>query len=464
MKLRSHLTSLRPLAAALSLALASGFTVADAAARVDFGPALARDFVPTAAVTNCDDAGPGSLREAYAGAANGDVIDLTGLTCSTITLTTGALIDSPLAENVTIVGPGKDLLTIDGSHANRVLVHNGEQLLGLAGLTIANGSYLGYYGGGCIYAYGDVALENAVVTGCTLLATNSDNAYGGAIYAHGSVQAVYSAITDSSATSPHGNSGGGAVWSRSVRILASTISGNTATGDGAHHARGGGVAVATDVEIGYSLFAGNTAGRGGGLYIFGASDNLFVFDSTFSGNHALSIAGGIYAKERPLRIANSTITLNTAWFDFGAGVYLGADADIQSTIIAGNTSSNGSPPSDLGGNDGVVTVTGANNLVMDSTLALPAGTITTDPLLGPLQDNGGRTWTHALLPGSPAIDHGNNINGFDIDQRVYDETVTQRGYERRAGAATDIGAFESGSPDTIFYDGFDDEAAFGPAN
>jgi hypothetical protein len=98
--------------------------------------------------------------------------------------------------------------------------------------------------------------------------------------------------------------------------------------------------------------------------------------------------------------------------------------------------------------------------VIGSTLLLPSDTIIAEPQLGPLQDNGGRTWTHALLPGSPAIDRGNNAFGLFVDQRVYDPTVTQRGYERTTGAATDIGAFEFGSPDTIFYDGFDgqDEA------
>ena len=75
---------------------------------------------------------------------------------------------------------------------------------------------------------------------------------------------------------------------------------------------------------------------------------------------------------RPLQIANSTITANTAVFDFGAGVYLASNTDIQSTIIAGNTSQDGLQASDVGGN-AAVTITGANNLIVASTLPLPAG-------------------------------------------------------------------------------------------
>jgi len=58
-----------------------------------------------------------------------------------------------------------------------------------------------------------------------------------------------------------------------------------------------------------------------------------------------------------------------------------------------------------------------------------------DPLLGPLQNNGGPTKTHALLPGSPAIDHGSNPAGLTFDQRG-------PGFARSTGAGVDIGAFE----------------------
>jgi len=92
---------------------------------------------------------------------------------------------------------------------------------------------------------------------------------------------------------------------------------------------------------------------------------------------------------------------------------------------------------------------GANNLVGVSPSVLPPDTLHTEPLLGPLQDNGGPTQTHALSPGSPAIAHGNNAANLADDQRG-------TGFLRVVGAAADIGAFESQpDSDVIFRNGFE---------
>src|SRR5512133_3382654 len=72
----------------------------------------------TRLVSNCNDAGPGSLRAAAAAANSGDVIDLRGLSCSRIVLTSGAV---PLPDQfITIIGAGESRITIDGNHAGRV--------------------------------------------------------------------------------------------------------------------------------------------------------------------------------------------------------------------------------------------------------------------------------------------------------------------------------------------------------
>jgi hypothetical protein len=94
-------------------------------------------------------------------------------------------------------------------------------------------------------------------------------------------------------------------------------------------------------------------------------------------------------------------------------------------------------------------------------LALPPDTLAQDPRLGPLQDNGGQVWTHALLPGSPAIDRGDNQVSLYTDSRGWECPATSGGcvmFERTVGEATDIGAFEFGAPDAIFDNGFDGEA------
>jgi hypothetical protein len=410
------------------------------------------DGGPPIVVTSCDDAGPGTLREAYFNAVDGDVIDLSQLTCSEISLTTGALTDS--APEVSIEGAGKYALTINGNNNGRVLVHNGSGTLTVYGLTISGGSYSGQYGGGCIYSYGNVLLEAANVSSCSLSSSGTDHAYGGAVYAKNSVLLAGAAITESSAHAASANSAGGGVWAYNAQIYFSTVSGNTISGDGSHYSRGGGAFVRGDARIGYSTFAGNAAESGGAIFLFGgATDTMVIANSTISGNHASGAGGGVFAKYRPLEVDNSTISGNTAVFDFGAGLYLYTDTDIESTIVAGNTSQDGLLASDVGG-AASITITGANNLIVAPTLPVPADTISADPMLGPLQDNGGVTMTHALLPGSPAIDQGNNIRGFSYDQRVSDETAPY-GYERMVGANADIGAFEFGAPDRIFVGDFD---------
>lgn len=130
----------------------------------------------------------------------------------------------------------------------------------------------------------------------------------------------------------------------------------------------------------------------------------------------------------------------------------GGVLDMQSSIIASNViGASATFAADLDADDALA-VSGANNLVIDASgIVLPADTIDADPTLGALEDNGGPTRTMVLLPGSPAIDTGNNSAGFEFDQRG-------DGFPRVNGAAADIGAFETdgGAPDdVIFTDGFD---------
>jgi hypothetical protein len=134
-------------------------------------------------------------------------------------------------------------------------------------------------------------------------------------------------------------------------------------------------------------------------------------------------------------------------------LHIASDTDLESTIVAGNLAGDAALPSDVGGPAGTL-ITGADNLVVASTLSLPSGTLTLDPMLGPLHYNGGTTRTHALLPGSPAIDAGNNVVGAHYDQR-FRSADSGSGFERVIGPRADIGAFESGTPDRIFADGFD---------
>ena len=171
---------------------------------------------------------------------------------------------------------------------------------------------------------------------------------------------------------------------------------------------------------------------------------LDIVDSTVSGNAGVigaGIAGGVRS------ITASTIVFNLATFPGGdtlpAGVFATYRTAIQSNIFFGNLS-NG-VAYDIGGTGSFV---GANNLIGAAPILLPPDTIHGDPLLGPLQDNGGPTLTHALSAGSPAVDHGNNAASLQNDQRG-------SGFPRVVGASADIGAYELNSNDVIFLNGFD---------
>jgi hypothetical protein len=119
------------------------------------------------------------------------------------------------------------------------------------------------------------------------------------------------------------------------------------------------------------------------------------------------------------------------------------DLRLESTIVALNKS--GGAEYDVGA-PVAVTVAGTSNLIMASAgrVTVPQDTISADPKLGTLADNGGPTQTHALLAGSPAIDHGNDITGDGFDQRLFKRVV---------GPSADIGAVEF--VDKIFAQGFD---------
>ncbi|HKE49252.1 MAG TPA: hypothetical protein VKB52_14405, partial [Rhodanobacteraceae bacterium] len=174
----------KPLAMGLAAVLATA-----AAARIDAVPAprahgadfAFHDRVPSQPpahrhriaqilpVTSCaDDGSAGTLRVVLAGAGDGDTVDLGALTCGTITLTQGAV--TTAVDNVEIHGPGRDLLTIDGAHADRVVVLSGAGTLGIADVTIVDGYLAGDYNGGCVRSYGNLALTRTTISGCAIAA------------------------------------------------------------------------------------------------------------------------------------------------------------------------------------------------------------------------------------------------------------------------------------------------------
>ena len=210
-----------------------------------------------------------------------------------------------------------------------------------------------------------------------------------------------------------------------VTIIYSTLSGNAA-------GLGGVVFNSGTLIIINSTFSSNMASEGGGIYNSG-SGMLTISNSTFSGNAASETGGSVF-NIGTVQIANSTVSDNSAPFLAG-GVLNFNNLEIGNTIL--NRGDSG--VSIYSNGDGLVTSLGYNISSDDGSgiLTGPGDQINTDPLLGPLQDNGGPTFTHALLPSSPAIDAGDpNFT----PPPFYDQRGS--GFDRVRNGRIDIGSFE----------------------
>lgn len=440
----------------------------------------------TFTVTSTDDDGPGTLRAALASASDGDTIDVTGVS-GTILLTSGEL---PVNQSVAIVGPGPTNLALDGNAFSRVFDISGlNPVVSIAGFTITNGAALGGFvgdsGGGLYNEGGTLTLSNCVITGnsaffgggvfndgafgtATLTAVNctfSGNSAsyfggGGGIYNYSLMGTVNLAVSNSSILGNSAGYRGGGIYNFSevgktfVSVINSTLSGNSAGSYGGGGIENDGSGGSTTIQILSSTLSGNSAGgNGGGIDNFAESGSgiLQVVNSTLSGNSAGGIGGGInndgYNGNAVLMIYNSTLSSNSAGIS-GGGIWNegqggSAPLEIGSTILSAG---------DSGGtltNDSGTVISLGYNLSSDAANGLLTNStdlLNSDPMLGPLQDNGGPTYTHALLTGSPALDQGRNFSGSPYDQRGSGFVRTSDDpsvANAPGGDGTDIGAFEA---------------------
>ncbi|HUE99837.1 MAG TPA: choice-of-anchor Q domain-containing protein [Anaerolineales bacterium] len=180
-----------------------------------------------------------------------------------------------------------------------------------------------------------------------------------------------------------------------------------------------------------ATFDDNQAGTGGGL--FNNNSSPILTNVTLSGNSASNIGGGIYnySGSNPI-LTNVTVSGNTA-VNLAGGIHNeGSSPVLYNTILWGNGT-------ELTNDFSAPTIT--HSIVAGG---CPSGSnctnvIDADPLLGPLQDNGGFTQTMALGAGSPAIDAGDDANCPVADQR---------GVTRPQGSGCDIGAYEVEIPNS----------------
>jgi hypothetical protein len=397
------------------------------------------------------------LRDALAVAIDGDTIDATGVS-GTILLTSGEL---QIRHNLTINGPGAGNLAVNGNATFRVF-ENFASKITISGFTITNGFVNdNINGGGGILNHGGLTLSECIVSDSGAFIFRS----GGGIFSDGSMLTVTNTVISGNGC---GETGGG-VWADggTVTVSSSTINGNRAGcsggGIGAHNAQltvlnssisgnlcpsgvcqfgvGGGIlSYDGTLIVMNSTISGNYVFNDGGGILSGGGGTLMVANSTISGNSAaFGNGGGIAFGAGTLRVTNSTISNNSADPAGGGGIhnYLGA-AEIKDTVL--NVGESGGTIF----NDGGTVTSLGHNLASDAgggVLTAIGDQINIDPILGPLQDNGGPTFTHALSPASPAIDAGDRSFSPppDYDQRG-------PGFDRVVGGHIDIGSFEVQEP------------------
>lgn len=371
-------------------------------------------------VTSNADSGTGTLREAVVTAdSNGEPDTITFDLLEgqrTITLTSGQ-ISFTEAQETTVDGGG--VVTVSGNDSSRVFDVGADASLTVRGLTVRDGSApVGgddfERSGGGIRNSGTLTIVGSNLTG------NSADRDGGGIFDRGGVLSVVG-TTVSDNTAPEDYGGGIYMSNGTMTIDRSTVSGNSS-------AFGGGILSNTDLE----------------------GERTTITNSTISGNTASDDeegGSGIFNVDGLTVIEHSTITGNTAPDGVGSGVASFSDdftrTEVLSTIISGNDNT------DV---DFVYDPT-VNSFVSDGYNVIGDGNATgafdqpgdvtgvSDPGLGPLADNGGPTFTHALLPGSPAVDRvaAGECPPPTEDQRGRDRPKDGDGDAR---ALCDSGSFE----------------------
>ena len=358
-----------------------------------------------------------TLREAVQ-AANSDGLNSTitfdatvFATTQTITLLRGELVAANNG-SFTMQGAGATRLIVSGGNASRVFRIASGASTAIGGLTVTGGNGTGggesIRSGGGINVGGALTLNDCAVTSNQASADSSNAGRGGGIFIESS---------------------------GSLTIVRSIINGNVSSGNGS---AGGGICNTGNLSVLNCTLTGNSATLGGGIrQVSGFGNSVSVTNSTISGN-AAGRGGGI---------------------DYQAG----AAVNVSNCIITGNLRTFNNPQSDVS-DAGQFTsyVSGGYNIVGTGNATgrfnATGDRVGIDPRLGPLAGNGGTTATFSLLPGSPALDRGNN-GALTTDQRGLARPADGDGngavavdigaYEQQTAQPVDLAISQSASPDPV---------------
>lgn len=375
----------------------------------------------TLTVDTTSDSGVGSFRQALNdaitnGAANDIVfaIPTTDPNYSGImnrfTITLASALPSIPVSATNITNTMMQDVTIMGNNTFRIFTLVDSAVVVMTNITMSNG------GGGGLTA----------------------NALGGAIYMGNSGTLTLNDCTIANSTA---SSNGGGIFmndSGTIHVNRSTFTGNSGQSGGAIYVNTSGT-----VNLNNSTLSGNDAiGWDGGA--ISNSGTLNAVNNTFSGNFA-AVDGGAIMNWATMTLTNNTIVQNQA--QYGGGSFnSGAAATLNNNIVALNVASKSGADlfSGFTGTYNLIGVIDGSNGMETSPNIWGYDLTPLDPMIGPLQNNGGPTFTHALLTSSVAIDQGNSP-AYLTDQRGYTRPVNDP-LIANAGDGSDIGAFEKLGP------------------
>jgi hypothetical protein len=441
--------------------------------------------------------GAGALRTASIGAAaisvdSGIVVLANDSKCSLVEAILNANSNNQVftAAGECPAGSGADVITLPGGAFNLLTAYGGSAFYSDNGLPPINSKITIEGNGAAIerdstapkFRILAVASSGSLILNDTTISGGATDALGGGLYVYNSGEAtlVESTVFGNQA----GNGGGVATKLGTVTLEHGTVSGNTAVeyGGGIHTNLG-------DVTLNNSTVSGNQAGnRGGGISIlFGDAEHAVATNgSTIRGNTAGNGGGGVYQIGGMAALINSTISDNTATASNGGGFlnrggtttltsstitnnsasagggglheeHQLANVTLVRTLISGNSAADGDEvqrAADAGpmttgdhnlfGHAGLTSAQAFANFspgVTDILATSNGGNVALSDILADLNNNGGATFTHALVPGSPAIDGAPSADCLTItDQRGFGRNVNGDG--QASASECDIGSFE----------------------